>query len=437
MSNLAINVLNLGKRYSVATGQYDRLRQALSRNHNVGLDDVWAIRDINFKVYKGDAVAIIGRNGSGKSTLLQIISGTLAPSVGSTRVNGRVASLLELGSGFNPEFTGAENVILNGLLLGLSRSEVEGRFDGIAAFADIGKALNCPVKSYSSGMLVRLAFAVHVALEPDILIVDEALSVGDYFFQQKCFGRLRLMRENGLTLLFVSHDMGIVQNICSRTLYIKKGEQIYFGDSTVAVGRYLNEVDDENPGPLDADCDPIFNQNYVSNSNEVGFPIDAENLIWSRSLGDSSLSEDERLIAVSLKNSQKVPCYKIRMGEKFFIEIFFRTKLMEQGHIALTIKNKFDQIVTNTSSYLQGMEPLSSAGSSYAVFQLQLDANLEAGQYSFMINFGLHANANIGSNLDSTGWIGPITIDWDYTNDRAPFLGMFGVPVSGRLILVQ
>jgi lipopolysaccharide transport system ATP-binding protein len=163
----------------------------------------------------------------------------LTPTSGELAVNGRVAALLELGSGFNPEYSGRDNVMLNGLLLGLSRSEVEQRFDDIASFADIGDVLHRPVKTYSSGMLIRLAFAVQVALEPDVLIVDEALSVGDYFFQQKCFTRLRKMRDNGLTLLFVSHDMSTVRDTCERVLYLKQGQQVYLGDAQEATRRYF------------------------------------------------------------------------------------------------------------------------------------------------------------------------------------------------------
>jgi lipopolysaccharide transport system ATP-binding protein len=185
--------------------------------------DFYALSDISFNVKKGESVGIIGRNGSGKSTLLQIIAGTLQPTAGSIQVKGRVAALLELGAGFNPDFTGRENVLLSAAVLGLSREEVDARFGDITAFADIGDFIDQPVKTYSSGMMMRLAFAVNTCVDPDILIVDEALSVGDAPFQAKCFRRLRQLIDKGVSLLFVSHDVGTVRSICTRALWLKEG----------------------------------------------------------------------------------------------------------------------------------------------------------------------------------------------------------------------
>lgn len=196
--------------------------------------DFYALKDLSFQVRRGESVGIIGRNGSGKSTLLQIIAGTLQPTTGSVRVNGRVAALLELGSGFNPEFTGRENIFLNGAVLGLSRTEVEAKFDEIASFADIGDFLEQPVRTYSSGMMMRLAFSVQTAVEPEILIVDEALSVGDASFVAKCIKRVSDFIQEGGTLLFVSHDIGLVKQLTSRALLLDKGQQLGYGD-TVAV----------------------------------------------------------------------------------------------------------------------------------------------------------------------------------------------------------
>jgi ABC-type polysaccharide/polyol phosphate transport system ATPase subunit len=203
--------------------------------------DFYALKDISFEVRKGESVGIIGRNGSGKSTLLQIIAGTLQPSAGTVNVNGRVAALLELGSGFNPEFTGRENVFLNGAILGLSRAEIEARFDDIAAFADIGDFMEQPVKTYSSGMMMRLAFSVQTAVDPDILIVDEALSVGDAAFVAKCIKRVSDFLRKGGTLLFVSHDSGLVKQLTSRSLYLDHGRQVAFGD-TAAVSLAYTEA---------------------------------------------------------------------------------------------------------------------------------------------------------------------------------------------------
>lgn len=194
--------------------------------------DFWALRDVSFTIRRGESLGIIGRNGSGKSTLLQIIAGTLRPTEGEVKVRGRVAALLELGSGFNPDFTGRENVYLNAAVLGLTRREVDERFDQIAAFADIGDFIEQPVKTYSSGMFVRLAFAVQTAVEPKILIVDEALSVGDIFFQQRCYERMSQLIDRGVCIILASHDLASVQRFCQRTVVLQRGQMKFDGPAT-------------------------------------------------------------------------------------------------------------------------------------------------------------------------------------------------------------
>lgn len=220
----AVVVEGLGKCYHIYNKPEDRLKQALLRWRGKRyFDEFWALRHASFEVMQGEAVGIVGRNGSGKSTLMQIIAGTLAPTEGQVRVRGRVAALLELGSGFNPDFTGRENVFTYGAILGLGRREIEGRFDEIAAFADIGRFLDQPVKTYSSGMKVRLAFAVQIQVRPEVLIIDEALSVGDNLFQKRCHERLRTLRESGTTLLFVSHQQEIIRTLTSRCVLLHQG----------------------------------------------------------------------------------------------------------------------------------------------------------------------------------------------------------------------
>lgn len=201
--------------------------------------EFWALHDVSFEVKRGQTVGIIGQNGSGKSTLLQIITGTMAPTSGLVSTKGSIAALLELGSGFNPDFTGRENVFLNGGLLGLKRAQVEEKFDTIAAFADIGQHLDQPVKTYSSGMMLRLAFAVQIAVETDVLIIDEALAVGDARFQLKCFKRLEELKARGTTILFVSHSTDLVRSFCDFGLVLDKGKSIYWGDAKSATVKYL------------------------------------------------------------------------------------------------------------------------------------------------------------------------------------------------------
>ena len=229
-SDIAISVTSLSKCYEIYETPGDRLRQFImprvrrifGRAHKQYFNEFWALKDVSFEVKKGETVGIIGRNGSGKSTLLQMICGTLSPTSGSIQTNGRIAALLELGSGFNPEFTGRENVYMNASVLGLCKEEINQRFNDIAAFADIGEFIEQPVKTYSSGMVVRLAFAVIAHVDPDILVVDEALSVGDAVFTQRCMRFIRNFQGNG-TLLFVSHDISSVQNLCQSGIWLKNG----------------------------------------------------------------------------------------------------------------------------------------------------------------------------------------------------------------------
>ena len=240
-SEIAIKVENLSKCYQIYDKPRDRLLQMLFRGHRTFYREFWALRDVSFEIKRGETVGIIGRNGSGKSTLLQLICGTLNPTGGSIHTRGRIAALLELGSGFNPEFTGRENVYMNASILGLTHGEIDARFDAIAAFADIGDFIEQPVKTYSSGMYVRLAFAVIAHVDADILVIDEALSVGDAFFTQKCMRFLRRFMENG-TVLFVSHDTGAVINLCQSGIWLEKGIIKHKGEPKEIAQMYLAEL---------------------------------------------------------------------------------------------------------------------------------------------------------------------------------------------------
>ena len=244
--DFSIRVEGLSKRYEIYSHPAHRLKQmilpraqrAMRRSARTYFNEFWALRDVGFAVRKGETVGIVGRNGSGKSTLLQMICGTLNPTLGTVAVNGRVAALLELGAGFNPEFTGRENVRLSGLLYGLSELELNARFDAILDFAEIDDFIERPVKTYSSGMYVRLAFSVAINMSPDVLVVDEALSVGDEAFQRKCFARIDAIRDAGATVLFVSHAAGTVIELCDRAILLDQGEMIADGTPGFVVPRY-------------------------------------------------------------------------------------------------------------------------------------------------------------------------------------------------------
>jgi lipopolysaccharide transport system ATP-binding protein len=247
-SENAISVQHISKSYQLYETPADRLKQFVVPKfqrffggaQKRYFDDFWALNDVSLDIKKGETVGILGRNGSGKSTLLQIISGTLFPTLGNVQTNGRIAALLELGSGFNPEFTGRENVFVNGAILGLSRKEIESKFQSIVDFADIGTHIDHPVKTYSSGMIMRLAFAVQAQVSPAILIVDEALAVGDAKFQAKCFARLKELKDQGTSILLVTHSTEQVVTHCSRAILMDGGRLLENGDPRFVANRYLD-----------------------------------------------------------------------------------------------------------------------------------------------------------------------------------------------------
>jgi lipopolysaccharide transport system ATP-binding protein len=274
-SEIVVRVSGLAKNYHIYPTPRDRLKQFIlprvrrlfrlpPRNY---FHEFKALENVDFEVRRGETFGIVGRNGSGKSTLLQILCGTLAPSAGLVEINGRVAALLELGAGFNPEFTGRENVYMNARVLGLSQEQIETRFAAIAAFADIGEFIERPVKTYSSGMYVRLAFAVIAHVDADILIIDEALSVGDAYFVQKCMRYLRTFMERG-TLLFVSHDSGSVLNLCTRAMLLENGHVRCLDTPKIVVQRYLAALVESNQGAVIVQPEPAAHEKVNSESND-------------------------------------------------------------------------------------------------------------------------------------------------------------------------
>ena len=238
--DFAIKAEHLTKIYKIYERDIDRLKETFHPFHKRYSRDFYALNDVSFEIKRGENVGLVGKNGAGKSTLLKIITGVLTPSGGTLEVNGRIASLLELGAGFNPEMTGVENIYMNGLLIGHSREIMDAKIDDIIAFADIGEFINQPVKTYSSGMFARLAFAVNAFVEPDILIVDEALSVGDAFFQSKCMDKMRSMIKGGVTVIFVSHDTFALKNLCERAFLMQNGKILMDSSAKEVVEVYRN-----------------------------------------------------------------------------------------------------------------------------------------------------------------------------------------------------
>lgn len=245
MSQTLIKVENLTKIYKLYSKPIDRLKEALNPLKKKYHSDHYALNNISFEIKKGEIIGIIGKNGSGKSTLLKLITGVLNPTNGKVTVEGKISALLELGAGFNPEFTGLENIYFNGMVMGFTREEMEDKVADIIEFADIGEFINQPVKTYSSGMFARLAFAVAINVDPEILIIDETLSVGDMYFQAKCMSKMKEMFSKGVTVIFVTHDTNSIKSLCHKTLYLNKGNFVCYGPSEEVVDMYSKATREE------------------------------------------------------------------------------------------------------------------------------------------------------------------------------------------------
>ena len=262
--NKAIELSKISKKYRIGRNKEGTLVGGLSRfrkfNLSIRESEFWALNDVSFEIKKGEVVGIIGKNGAGKSTLLKILSQITKPTIGRIEIHGRIASLLEVGTGFHPELTGRENIYLNGTILGMTRQEVKEKFDEIVSFSGVEKFLDTPVKHYSSGMYVRLAFAVAAHLDPEILIIDEVLAVGDAEFQKKCLGKMREVAVNGRTVIFVSHDLGMIEKLCSRVIWIENGRLKDDGTPSKIIRAYTSNLDSEIVSDRKTDK-PIFFQN--------------------------------------------------------------------------------------------------------------------------------------------------------------------------------
>lgn len=405
--NLAIAVHNLSKCFHLYDKPRDRLLQMVSFGRRQYYREFWALRDLSFEVRRGETIGVIGRNGSGKSTLLQMICGTLTPTAGEIWTRGRIAALLELGAGFNPEFTGRENVYLNASILGLTKKETDERFDDIAAFADIGSFIDQPVKVYSSGMYVRLAFAVAINATPDVLIVDEALAVGDARFQHKCMRRIKDIQSTGAAVLFVSHDVGSVRTLCQRAIWLDKGGLRMSGEVAAVTSKYAEFMyQDENgietaqatlaaatiePGSAEAMLAAIETP-LMEGSNASGpRHLDAKPAShWGKQVGLISHA------AVHDAEGDRKDVFD--WGERLRVKLVFRPPAevdISKVGVAFSIKNEkgVDLIVTSTQE--QGDLAVSS-DSLWIHVEFQFDNYLVPGKYMLV------AALEDGSSADMT-----------------------------------
>ena len=353
-SENAIEVSGLDKCYQIYEKPRDRLMQLLfGRFGRRFYKEFWALEDISFSIPKGKVYGILGKNGAGKSTLLQIICGTLAASKGEVRVSGRISALLELGSGFNPEFTGIENIYMNAQLLGLSRSEIDQKLEKIISFADIGDHVRQPVKTYSSGMFARLAFSVAIHVDPDVRIFDETLSVGDAWFQHKSMARMKRLMEGGCTVLFVSHSIDAVRAMCDHAIWIEGGKLKMQGDVTEVTNAYMNDVFVEhNKLILEANDVAIKTQvAYGEQDPPALAPVVADDRVAALRdrPDDGSVLKVER---VAVLDGQGVPTNKIEQNDEMVLAVDVRFyEDLKNISIGFLIKDQFGQDLTGESIF--------------------------------------------------------------------------------------
>ena len=348
--------------------------------------DFWALKDVSFDVKRGESVGIIGRNGSGKSTLLQIIAGTLQATEGTVSVHGRVGALLELGSGFNLDFTGRENVYLNAAVLGLTRREVDERFDAIAAFADIGEFIEQPVKTYSSGMMVRLAFAVQTAVEPQVLIVDEALSVGDVFFQQRCYERMRQLLDKGVCVVLATHDMGAVQQFCAKTLVFRRGQAAFHGPSAEATKVYfqLEQQDRAAAFAASGNSAPPTTPTPAREPSQLGWPAAVLPPIpGTKEIGNGWA----RCTGLAVCDAQGRPAAMFKQGET--MAVFYEFEILHDMEFCVgcvTIRDKTTQAVHSKVTLQDGIrEPARVSAGTRLRFRQDTVLNLHCADYTLDI----------------------------------------------------
>jgi lipopolysaccharide transport system ATP-binding protein len=401
-SEPAIRVANLGKRFELYDRPRDRLWQMLAGERRRFFREFWALRDVSFDIHRGECVGIVGRNGAGKSTLLQLVCGILTPSEGTLQASGRVAALLELGAGFNPEFTGRENVYLHGAILGLDEREIDDRFDDIAAFADIGDFLDAPVKVYSSGMVVRLAFAVQAQTDPEILIVDEALAVGDARFQVKCFERLRRLRQSGTTILFVSHATEQVVTHCDRAILLDGGRMVEQGAPRRIVNVYLDLLfgtgrasSDASPAqtapqPPGGAAAPRLEVSLDGDEYAIRPGYNPAEYRW----GDGAAALTDFRLAVGAERD----VVTIDQGASVSIVVGFRfLRQVERPILGFAVKTREGVTIYNSNTEFQPVQGFGEAGAagSAGALRIRFPCRLAPGDY--FVSLGLASRAVDGS----------------------------------------
>lgn len=386
MPNTAIKVSHLTKVYKLYDKPIDRLKESLHPLKKKYHKDFYALNDVSFEIKKGETVGIIGKNGAGKSTLLKIITGVLTPSGGHVHINGRISSLLELGAGFNPEYTGIENIYLQGTLIGYTKEEMEKKIDEILAFADIGDFVYQPVKMYSSGMFARLAFAVSVSIQPDILIVDEALSVGDAYFVNKCYNKINDFVKKGMTLLFVSHSIDTIVSLCDRALLIENGICIMNDSAEKVVNVYNKRNRIQNNIENNSEFDLLLKKNHLLKEKEQ--------FIFNEQFMDKHKNSryglgSAQIVNVSIINGIDSFKRQFEFGSKIKIKVFIKTitfnNLLNCGYFIKTDKG----IPVIGGNFETLNTPLINVSADKKIIiEFDVSLNLKSGIYSITVALG-------------------------------------------------
>ncbi len=397
MSEVAISVNNVSKMYKLYDNPMDRLKESLGLSRKKKYKEYYALNDVSFQVHKGETVGIIGTNGSGKSTILKIITGVLNPTQGQVVVDGRISALLELGAGFNGEYSGIENVYLNGTMIGFSREEIDAKLQDILDFADIGDFVNQPVKTYSSGMFVRLAFAVAINIEPEILIVDEALSVGDVFFQAKCYRKFEEFKEMGKTILFVSHDLSSIGKYCDRVVLLNKGKKLAEGDAKEMVNLYrrvlVNQYEEPEEAAKEETQDAVVEPDDPVTEGEkemvkkpgVVRREEGDQMKSKLNLNPEVLEYGSKLAEIedfAIRDDSGMITNVIEKGQEFSVDMKIRFQEdISEPIFAFTLKDLKGTEITGTNTMYENtpMKPQKKGDVRYVTFTQKMP--LEAGEY--------------------------------------------------------
>ncbi len=429
----AVTVKEISKRFKLYEYPWQRAFEWLTLSQVIKHKEFWALKNISFEVEAGECFGIIGANGAGKSTLLKILSKTLYQTSGEIETTGRVLSLLELGTGFSVELTGRQNLYNSSSLIELPKEYVDSKVDDILAFAELGDFIDRPIKIYSSGMLVRLAFSMFIFLEPDILIIDEALSVGDVFFQQKCFSKIREIIAVGTTCLFVSHDMGAMQNLTDRALLLNNGREVFLGKPDEAVMRYYASINNREGILNEVDKGEACESSIKSNG-----PLREEikkNVVENNILGKSRTrhgSGSMEIIAASFQNERKQYVENVEMMQSAVIRVLFKSNIeINEPSIGIHIFDRMNNLVFAAGT-TQLCRPLQSIRKGEErVVSIIITFSIQPGEYTFNLACGSPSKTahNTGYVDDQFEGLGPIVVHYD-RNKELPFYGTAQLPMS-------